>query len=57
MEGEKQGKRFQDFPKNRYVINCKKFNIVVNKEEHLMFIFNTCKNYIQELIKFTKKIE
>ena len=34
------------------LINTKDFNLIINKEEHLLFIFNTSRNFLKELIKF-----
>jgi len=38
-------------------MNCKEFNLSINKEEHLMFMFNTSRNVLKELIKFIKIID
>ena len=39
------------------MIDCLDFNLCINKEEHLTFLFNTSRNLLSELIKFIKKID
>ena len=41
LTNKKTGIRFKDYPNHRYKIDCEEFNIFVNKEEHLMFSFNS----------------
>ncbi len=41
LTNQRIGIRFKDYPNHRYKIDCEEFNIYVNKEEHLMFSFNS----------------
>ena len=34
------------------LLNTKEFNLIINKEEHLLFMFNTSRNFLKELIRF-----
>ena len=38
-------------------MDCEQYNIFINKEEHLTFMFNTGKNLLKELSKCIKIVD